>query len=722
VTTVDQTTEFESPAFDAGLLLGPAALDPAYRSQVHGFLRQLARARGIPLHPAVAWNALYWGWDPSSGAYDVDVLPLEQFPVLRMGERGPAIPVGAMAQVQSGGEPIWGEAIYKEGRSPLVGEDGAVPAELSGAAVTLDESGIAVLSEAVVVDFAAGGAGADIEQRVRRWARNGRWLDSHGHVVLDAVYDPGHDADLDDLHFFACWLWSQHFSALEHGWFRLHLGDSLTRPELWQALTASLDCVAALLATTEGLRRWGSYYVDEAVHQERLAAVDAVLGGADLEHLAASLRLPQGDERIGYVALRPRLLELAPGSPQLDWTAYPATVCRASSRIAELAAAAVPDGLALRVDDLWQSGGIWRAERLDPTSYCRLLAVPPDQPLGCGAAGEAADRHVPAAPAGVEPEAAVSPAEEVEEFADTFLQWTATLRQVDLEGERLPLSEAASAALHPTAEGTVLLRLEHQGDVAADEAHQPRCRLADDGRHLLEVHWPVDFFSGIRVWASVQRDGSVIQSATLPQEPVLAGGELRAFEFDAGVLCPGQQATEGAGSQPVTLRRLLVEALRRRGRIDDAGDRRAEAEEIAGLAFPRGVPEGAMPAVRRALDACVADGDLRTDGEEYIASLTRVAAPLPPDWGASAELRQRMAKREHRVRLHFRRLRTSQWASEERRAEYRELIRARGLLGVARAELPRGYTFVIEHVRGAHGAFPSAASDDAGTDPTLEFP
>lgn len=711
MTVTDESTVLVAPPFEAGLLLGPSALDAAYRSQVHGFLRGLARRRGIALHPAVAWNALYWGWDPATGAYNTEVLPVEDFPVVRMGDRGAAIPVGAMALVQSGAEPIWGEAIYKEGRSPLVDADGSVPAALSGTTAALDEEGAATLRESVVFDFAAGGGGPDTEHRVRRWARNGRWLDGHGHLVFDAVYDPGHDANLSDLHYFACWLWSQHFSALEHGWFRLHVGDSLTRPELWQALTASLECVASLLASTEGLRRWGSYYVDEAGYQERLAQSDLPLGAADFDYLAASLRRPPDGARVGYVALRPRLLEMAPHSPALDWTAYPATVCHASLRIAERAGEAVADGFTLRIDDLWQSAGIWRAERLDGGSECPLLEVPADVPLGCGAAAEAQDQHrLPGCAAELQPQ--------YEELADTFVQWTATIRQVDIDEERLPLSEAASAALQPTADGRVLLRLEHQGEVAAEETHQPACRLSDDGRHLVEVRWPLDFFAGIRVWSSVQRGGSVVETATLPQEPVLAGGELRFFEFDASVLHPGARAAPEAGSRPVTLGRLLLEALRRRGRIDEAGDRRAEAAELAGYTFPHGVPEGMMPAVHRALDAALADGDLRRDGEEFVLIKVRRPAssvlPASSQWTERVDLSHRLMHRAHWVRLHFRRLPHGRWASEEhgeqRRAVYRRLIAETGLRGVYRPELPVGYTFVIDHVRGY------------GAEPTTEFP
>jgi hypothetical protein len=216
------------------------------------------------------------------------------------------------------------------------------------------------------------------------------------------------------------------------------------------------------------------------------------------------------------------------------------------------------------------------------------------------------------------------------------------------------------------------------------------------------VRWPVDFFPGIRVWASAHRGGSVVETATLPTEPVLAGGRLREFEFDAGVLPPGPGAPAGVGSQPVTLHRLLLEGLRRRGRIDDQGHRRAEVHELLWLTFPHGVPQGVAGATHRALEAAVADGDLHRDGEEYVAVVARTAPPtqVPTPWGSGVDLRPRLARRPHRVRFHFRRLPKSQWAPDERRAEYRRLIAEHGLQGVGRPELPRGYTFVVQHLRG----------------------
>ena len=70
--------------------------------------------------------------------------------------------------------------------------------------------------------------------------------------------------------------------------------------------------------------------------------------------------------------------------------AYVTAVCHANAYVADTLCAAssksgvLDDGVHLRLDDDWQAGGIWRAERVADPEHYSLKTVPPALPLGLG--------------------------------------------------------------------------------------------------------------------------------------------------------------------------------------------------------------------------------------------------------------------------------------------------------------------------------------------------
>ena len=84
--------------FVEGLTLGPAFLDPEDETAIVEHLVAVAKARQVPLHTAVAWNALYFGFDPDAGRYEADEA-VSAMVTLVLGATAEAVPVGAFVTV-----------------------------------------------------------------------------------------------------------------------------------------------------------------------------------------------------------------------------------------------------------------------------------------------------------------------------------------------------------------------------------------------------------------------------------------------------------------------------------------------------------------------------------------------------------------------------------------------------------------------------------------------
>ena len=195
------------------ILLGFDALEPDDADRLRRYLAALVAQRRI-VHAAIAFNAVYFGYDLDFGGYVGGPVEFDRFEQVAFGETTAALPVGAMVTVAAGGNPLYAEVVYKEGAHPELGDDGGAPAWLSGAPgrAGASEEGTepgagTVLAERLVIDCDAFGKSLVTSQaQWDRLRRRGKWLDGSGHLLLDAHYDSANDAETDDTEFYARYL------------------------------------------------------------------------------------------------------------------------------------------------------------------------------------------------------------------------------------------------------------------------------------------------------------------------------------------------------------------------------------------------------------------------------------------------------------------------------------------------------------------------------------
>jgi hypothetical protein len=198
------------------LTLGAGALSPNRRSELQQFLVEVVRQRGCPLHLANLWNAIYFNYDLPSGGFVAAELAPERIPTRTAQARDVGLPVGGFVRVHTRAAcgDLLGEVIYKEGAHPEV-DAGWIAPELSGAPATVTEEvagqQIAIVRERFVLDLDAFGPSAnDITQtQYERLCRRARWLDNHGHLLMEATYTRD-EADLEDLDYYAAYLLKEH--------------------------------------------------------------------------------------------------------------------------------------------------------------------------------------------------------------------------------------------------------------------------------------------------------------------------------------------------------------------------------------------------------------------------------------------------------------------------------------------------------------------------------
>jgi hypothetical protein len=148
----------------------------------------------------------------------------------------------------------------------------------------------------------------------------------------------------------------------------------MSEQELREGVLRSFEAVRELAATTPELRGWrDKYFFLAAAYEERLAD-DGPLGVGFSSLYRGIARVPDED-RPFYSPIRPRILELlkrdglkSDEAALVQDCAYITAVCSANCYIADALARDQRNGLLstgvhLRLDDDWQAGGIWRAER-----------------------------------------------------------------------------------------------------------------------------------------------------------------------------------------------------------------------------------------------------------------------------------------------------------------------------------------------------------------------
>ncbi|MGH3025568.1 MAG: hypothetical protein ACRDLR_03895, partial [Gaiellaceae bacterium] len=338
-----------------------------------------------------------------------------------------------------------GEVVYKEGAHASI-DGGFVEPALSGAPAEA-EHGLSVVRERFVLDLAAFGKDGNqiSSKQYERLCRKSRWLDEHGHLVMDAEY-ASEEAGLEDIDFYVEYLLREHRDGL----LAFCFSAEPTADELREALLRSLESVRAIALRADELRSWRDKYFFVTAGYRTRVADDGALGGGDLLTIYRGLTRVTAGSRRAYAAVGPRILDmLASGGVDEEeelmvrGCAYATAVCHANAYVTdalrlEQRTGVLPDGVHVRLDDDWQAGGIWRAETVDDPARYSLGSVPAIIPLGLGYAETRSDLPVQE-----------TPSAEEEPIASSQTGFTVVLTVRDRQLGRLRLPAQVVDALAP---------------------------------------------------------------------------------------------------------------------------------------------------------------------------------------------------------------------------------------------------------------------------------
>ena len=732
-TELDELTSYASapdPALNVGgaglfvpeLVLGPGHLHPDDEVAVAAYLQAVARARHVPLHPCVAFNCLYLGWDFDVQSYQYELCGNLNMPPLVAGKGAEALPVGALVTYSSGTateHQEWAEVLYKEGRpTAALNEDGLVRPAYSGAIGIpgTSEGDEPELQEYLVLDFTPFGP---LSHQASSWLERARgdasrtYLNELGHVEVLASYLSPDDAKATDAEYFAAWMMRHQRELLEDGWLGAALEDPGDVDLLAEALTNALDAIEAVLERSGAFGEWNGYWYLLEDYATLRGDQNAPGGPSDAGSIVSSLARVPKRQRIVYRAFSP-LLRGKVGDSNLRFSEYARHAVMTGALVAATLAERAPDGIysmneadvVLRLDDKRLYGGIWRAERLEEYMICSLVGYPPTLTLGLGASGEAGhsdqllvdEETEPAEESTADP---TIPDDSTPDDSVSPIFWTTALRESHRVEQRLHVD--AAARLVPV-NGTIVLRLAHSGDISPDEVSQ-EVALSADGAWLSPVHFPFDFFTGIQINCLARPGSSLVRaSTTLLPEPVALAGAVYDYAFDRSLVDPRL-----ARRPPFTLEQLAIARLARHGEDVGSGWRRLSTSELAEMIFG---PDPGLEESQAINEALRASGRARPEAGGWIfrvrpGTARRVQREGPSGGlfsGASAGLAESVERarhhRTHRVVLHLRRLSVSEVARDERQAIYRRFRDQAPNRASLPETLPSGYTFVIAHTRG----------------------
>jgi hypothetical protein len=374
----------DEPLFVPELLHGPDAVPADILQAIVAYLTAVADARRAPLHTCTAFNALYFGFDLTEHGYRAEVLSPDLFVGVNAEQQHrQVLPVGTFVHLDRGGRrSLLAEVVARFGADPGVDDDGWAPPAVSGAEPGYDGG---TGQERVVLDMAAFGApnAADYSE-LARLRRRGAVLDSRGHLTGPVSYPAG-TGGRDDVALYAAYLLGPGRTLLLGG----PLADLLTDPGDDRVLTAAvhqaLDTIGRILDTAAGLRRWHGYTVTTGRFTRRLRKGWPGLTPADIGDVVSAVRRSGPQPR--YTGVWPLLAGVAEGDTDpLDLDTAAEVVVAVNLAVADEATTAadglLPGGVHLRVDDVWQAGGIWRTQR-EPIP-APVLATDPRTPLGLG--------------------------------------------------------------------------------------------------------------------------------------------------------------------------------------------------------------------------------------------------------------------------------------------------------------------------------------------------
>lgn len=698
------------------LLLGPDALPPAKRASIARYLRSVMEQRGFPLHTAVLWNALYFDWDLDEGSYRGATLNLDRIEERRFGDVDRALPVGAFVRVPAGNSEVWGEVIYKEGRHPDVRDDGVVPPHVSGATGVVERGEVA-LRELLVCDWEAFGPEFNRRTVIDRLSRRGQ-LDADGHLLMTACYQPG-QAELDDATYYAQYLVEHH----REGLLAEYVTDATTEAELYEMLLNSFRAVEDIASGLSSTLRWNRYFLRRERYTRFLTDQGAYTPvGADFfASVFKALALPPtARDRVGYAAVSPTIRDHLAGNElsvaeqaALHGPGWARLVCYVNTYVAERVrtegarVTALGQPYHLRRDDAWQSGGVWRTERLTATTDSPWSVYPPLMTLGLGAAGidGGAAPAPPPAPGDHEPEP--------ERIGER--EWVSVVTLSALDNEALRIPEAALRLLPPRTE-RVRLRIFEAG--RARPILDARPDLDRAATALRGVPYDMRFVAGIKMYCSLQRGSDVIRAEIRPvHPPIVIDGERVEYEVDSAVFSGGRRRRPlqpGEMRRASTLSELIGRAFSSRGERLPDGGRVLHVGDLGAIVLGHRAEPAAWGPLLRELAAM----DLgRTEDGRLVwrpqitrrTSLGEVSRLTEAATERTDRLRARL--RPHVVLMHLRRWQhrdPGTWAA--RAASYPDALRRHHGHGRLSTTLPAGHTYVRQYEKGSREA------EAAGTD------
>jgi hypothetical protein len=759
----------DEPLFVPELLHGPDAVPGPLRDRIIAYLTRVAEVRRAPLHTCTAFNALHFGFDLDTHGYRAEVLAPDLFvQVCAEQQKRPVLPVGTFVHIDRGGRrSLLAEVVARYGADPAVDDDGWAPASLSGGPPGQEEpGGTRAGVERIILDFEAFGAPLTAAEYIEldRLRRRGSVLDARGHLT-GPVHYPSGAGGRDDIALYATHLLGPGRPLLLGG----PLGGLLTDPGDEQVLTAALhqalDTIDRLLDAAGAPRRWHGYTISRDRFEQRRRDGWPGLSAADVNDVIATVRRAGPQPR--YTGVWPLLasrtnVDSADADP-LELASAADVVVHTNLAAADLAAAAtdglLPGGVHLRVDDVWQAGGLWRSAREPVPST--VLATDPRTPLGLGhqpgvpdgtesaqpgsgpspGAQQLAPSDPPAGdgvPAGEEdtPAEQGTPAEEQGEdlsglvvVRDSLVVYTAALRESHWDAGELPLAGQAADVL---ADGPlIIMQLHHDGELL-DDTEQIQ-QISRDGTALTGISWPWSFYPGIKVTVAIAHNATRISATTTLLAQSLPYGDQYRWDANTAILAaaigaeqppaepdapPEPQAPLPAGTSErhrgvAQLRGLIIAALRRHGAVGAFGARRLTGPQLLAALFgPDLVAPPLMWEVIYTCDRLVDAGKLTK--ETGAGSPDRPGSGGPdvfvwwPDNTARRGAHQHTARadvlagqvREHWVPPFRRLLPPGHEASDAARNAYADWVRK--VHGPeADTTLPAGYTFVRGQLRGS---------------------
>ncbi|MGW4889519.1 hypothetical protein [Streptomyces murinus] len=726
---------------------GYKAVPDGDRRRLRRYLEAVAETRSTPLHTTVAFNAVYFGYDLGGDGYGGSPLRLDDFPVIAFGGRAPALPVGAMVCVATGSEPLYAEIVYKEGAHRETGVLGDVPAWVSGAPAGAEgpgrPGGGAEIRrrELLVPDFHAFGPALSLSPaQLHRLRMRQRWINTDGHVVVDACYPSAATARRDDLSVYADHLLTVARAQLLSPFVPVSLAElvgSTHEDTLCTGLLGLLDTVSGVLNSSSSLRTWRHYAMTRTSLSTGLRDTGP-LGGDDLKSFAAAIEQAAVPvrRRYGltsavtvYTAVGPRLRTVPGTTELLRGVGYATAVCRANTALADVIQRESEQGLfangsRITLDDAFEGGGVWRSHHPGDAE------APGDPLIPAGRGWAATMRGEPEPEAELAPvdlpladDAVIGPVELLRADGEESV-WRLPLRLAHLIGGLLPLHPAVSCELRLSHGRRTTLRLQLHHKKAeltqCETVQNVTAELDDDSGRLTGVVWPGDFFPGLMLELRWSRGDTAIQMATTRlEQPHLVGDRVIEHCFDPCVLtredAPGSGRCDdtAAGLGP---RQLVMRTVRRCGLLTLDGhallDRAALPSAAYGRRPARSQAAALESAVARLLEERLLEPDLGSrdawgqprfparDGEPTIHLIAyRPARPrVIRPWGSTEPDTGTVLLGLQFVPGHLRRLLPGRSPSQTQRAAFREHCRR---LGKADGwELPEGYTFVTEHTRG----------------------